>query len=51
MMTDKRFGLNVNVLATKVLPSLTPAMVAPNMRMEEVRTNCELSNSTLICLS
>lgn len=36
MMCDKRYGLTVNVLATKVLPALTPVVVSPNLKLEEV---------------
>ncbi|XP_015794072.2 uncharacterized protein LOC107370614 isoform X1 [Tetranychus urticae] len=35
MMSDKRYGLTVNLLATKVLPSLTPVVVSPTLKLEE----------------
>ena len=36
MLNDKRFGLNVNLLATKVMPTLIPIIVSPNLKIEEV---------------
>lgn len=38
MMGDKRYGLTVNLIATKVMPTLTPVIVSPNIRLEEVIT-------------
>lgn len=40
MMSDKRYGLTVNILATKVLPALTPVVVSPNLKLDEVRKFC-----------
>lgn len=36
MLQDKRFGLTISILASKVMPSLTPVIISPNLRMEEV---------------
>jgi len=36
MLGDKRFGLTFNLLAIKVLPSLIPILVTPNLKLEEV---------------
>lgn len=36
MMGDKRYGLTVSLLATKVMPTLTPVIVSPNLRLDEV---------------
>lgn len=36
MIQDKRFGLTISILASKVMPSLTPVIISPNLRMEEV---------------
>lgn len=36
MMSDKRYGLTINILATKVLPALTPVVVSPNLKLDEV---------------
>lgn len=35
MMCDKRYGLTVNILATKVLPSLMPVVISPNLKLDE----------------
>ena len=37
MMSDKRYGLTINIIATKVLPALTPVVVSPNLKLDEVR--------------
>lgn len=37
MLQDKRFGLTISLVASRVMPSLTPVIVSPNLRMEEVR--------------
>lgn len=37
MLSDKRYGLNINILATKVMPTLIPAIVSPNLRIDDVR--------------
>jgi hypothetical protein len=34
MVTDKRYGLSVNLIATKVLPLLTPQLVNPQLQYE-----------------
>lgn len=36
MMADKRYGLTVNLLATKVLPILIPVAVSPALKLEQV---------------
>ena len=41
MIQDKRFGLTISVLASKVMPSLTPVIISPNLRMEEVHAEDE----------
>ena len=34
MLTDKRYGLSVNLIATKVLPLLIPQMVNPQLQYD-----------------
>ena len=34
MLTDRRFGLSVNLISTKVLPLLVPQMVNPQLQYE-----------------
>ena len=35
MVTDKRYGLSVNLIATKVLPLLIPQLVNPQLQYED----------------
>ena len=35
MITDKRYGLSVNLIATKVLPLLIPQLVNPQLQYED----------------
>lgn len=37
MLGDKRYGLTVNLLATKVMPTLIPAAVSPALKLDQVR--------------
>lgn len=45
MLSDKKYGLSVNVMATRVMPSLLPQTVNPSLNLEQftlllgVRTN------------
>ena len=34
MLADKRYGLSVNIIATKVLPLLIPQLVNPQIQYE-----------------
>ena len=34
MASDKRYGLSINLLATKVLPVLIPQLVNPQLQFE-----------------
>lgn len=43
MMQDKRFGLTVSILATKIMPTLTPVIVSPKLRMEEVSSELRVA--------
>lgn len=43
MLGDKRYGLTVNLLATKVMPTLIPAAVSPALKLDQV---CSIKNST-----
>jgi SCY1-like protein 2 len=36
MLGDKRYGLTVNLLATKVMPTLIPAAVSPALKLDQV---------------
>lgn len=36
MLSDKKFGLTHNLLATKVMPTLIPLTVSPGLKLEQV---------------
>lgn len=36
MLGDKRYGLTVHLLATKVLPVLIPVAVSPALKLDQV---------------
>ncbi|GFV90219.1 transposable element Tcb2 transposase [Trichonephila clavipes] len=38
MLGDKRYGLTVNLLASKVMPSLIPVVVSPSLKLDQHRT-------------
>lgn len=38
MLTDKKFGLTANLLATKVMPSIIPHSVNPTLSVEQFET-------------
>lgn len=50
MLSDKKYGLSVNVMATRVMPSLLPQTVNPSLNLEQftlllgVRTNNPKTN-------
>lgn len=35
MLADKRYGLSINVIATKVLPLLIPQLVNPQLQYDD----------------
>lgn len=35
MLSDKKYGLNVNLMATRVMPSLLPQTVNPSLNLEQ----------------
>ena len=41
LLSDKKFGLTVNLLACKVMPTLIPHTVAPGLNMDQVSSNIE----------
>ena len=36
MMDTKKYGITVNLLATKIMPALIPAMANVNLNLDEV---------------
>lgn len=35
MLSDKKYGLSVNLMATRVMPSLLPQTVNPQLNLEQ----------------
>jgi len=35
MLSDKKYGLNINMMATHLLPSLLPMTVSPTLNLEQ----------------
>lgn len=35
MLSDKKYGLSVNIMATRVMPSLLPQTVNPSLNLEQ----------------
>ncbi|XP_035225576.1 SCY1-like protein 2, partial [Stegodyphus dumicola] len=47
MLGDKRYGLTVNLLATKVMPSLIPVVVSPALKLDQFTALVELLRDML----
>ncbi|XP_076341084.1 SCY1-like protein 2 [Tachypleus tridentatus] len=47
MLGDKRYGLTVNLLATKVMPALIPVTVSPGLKLDQFTTLVELLQEML----
>lgn len=43
MLSDKKYGLSVNVMATRVMPSLLPQTVNPSLNLEQFTLLLEVS--------
>lgn len=43
MLSDKRYGLSVNIMATRVMPSLLPQTVNPSLNLEQFTILIEVS--------
>lgn len=43
MLSDKKYGLSVNVMATRVMPSLLPQTVNPSLNLEQFMILLEVS--------
>lgn len=51
MLSDKKYGLSVNMMATRVLPSLVPQTVNPSLNLEQFMILLEVSDDKLQSLS
>ncbi|XP_067120668.1 SCY1-like protein 2 isoform X3 [Centruroides vittatus] len=47
MLGDKRYGLTVNLLATKVMPALIPVVVSPVLKLDQFTSLIELLEEML----
>ncbi|XP_022258861.1 SCY1-like protein 2 isoform X1 [Limulus polyphemus] len=47
MLGDKRYGLTVNLLATKVMPALIPVVVSPGLKLDQFTSLVELLQEML----
>jgi hypothetical protein len=43
MLSDKKYGLSVNMMATRVMPSLIPQTVNPSLNLEQFMILLEVS--------
>ena len=50
MLSDKKYGLSVNMMATRVMPSLLPQTVNPSLNLEQFMILLEVSLSPSILL-
>lgn len=52
MLSDKRYGLSVNIMATRVMPSLLPQTVNPSLNLEQFTILIEVwGEHSLLCIS
>ena len=45
MLSDKKYGLSVNIMATRVMPSLLPQTINPSLNLEQFTILLEVSDS------
>lgn len=45
MLSDKKYGLSVNIMATRVMPSLLPQTVNPSLNLEQFTILLEVSSN------
>ncbi|CAO1315978.1 unnamed protein product [Diamesa hyperborea] len=50
MLSDKKYGLSVNVMATRVMPSLLPQTVNPSLNLEQFMILLEVLQEMLDCI-
>lgn len=49
MLSDKKYGLSVNMMATRVMPSLLPQTVNPSLNLEQFMILLEVGFASLVC--
>ena len=47
MLSDKKFGLTANLLATKVMPTLIPHTATPGMSLDQVSDKIHCSHADI----
>lgn len=45
MLSDKKYGLSVSIMATRVMPSLLPQTVNPSLNLEQFTILLEVSQT------
>lgn len=50
MLSDKKYGLSVNLMATRVMPSLLPQTVNPSLNLEQFTILLEVLQEMLDCI-
>ncbi|XP_070509672.1 SCY1-like protein 2 [Chironomus tepperi] len=50
MLSDKKYGLSVNMMATRVMPSLLPQTVNPSLNLEQFMILLEVLQEMLDCI-
>lgn len=48
MLSDKKYGLSVNIMATRVMPSLLPQTVNPSLNLEQFTILLEVSGNVIL---
>lgn len=48
MLSDKRYGLSVNIMATRVMPSLLPQTVNPSLNLEQFTILIEVRTTSFV---
>lgn len=48
MLLERKFGLNTNVMATKMIPSLAPQTVNPNLNVDQFTNLMEVHCISLL---
>lgn len=51
MLSDKKYGLSVNMMATRVMPSLLPQTVNPSLNLEQFMILLEVSGSLVLVMN
>lgn len=51
MLSDKKYGLSVNIMATRVMPSLIPQTVNPSLNLEQFTILLEVNFKIIIIIT